>query len=79
MNNYQRESNRTIHTKLRSQGKNIMVAITLGKNGVDVDFNIVSSVFDKRESNVVNWINKGYLTHINKEKALQAKVLSMFQ
>ena len=56
-----------------------MVAITLGKNGIDVDFNIVSSVFDKRESNVVNWINKGYLTHINKEKALQAKVLSMFQ
>ena len=56
-----------------------MVAITLGKNGVDVDFNIVSSVFGKRESNVVNWINKGCLTYINKEKALQAKVLSMFQ
>lgn len=69
-NNYQREGNRTILTELRSQGKNIMVAITLGKNGVDVDFNIVSSVFGKRESNVVDWINKGYLTYINKEKAL---------
>lgn len=68
--NYQREGNRTILTELRSQGKNIMVAITLGKNGVDVDFNIVSSVFGKRESNVVDWINKGYLTYINKEKAL---------
>lgn len=69
-NNYRREGNRTILTGLRSQGKNIMVAITLGKNGVDVDFNIVSSVFGKRESNVVDWINKGYLTYINKEKAL---------
>ena len=69
-NNYQREGNRTILTELRSQGKNIMVAITLGKNGVDIDFNIVSSVFGKRESNVVDWINKGYLTYINKEKAL---------
>lgn len=69
-NNYRREGNRTILTELRSQGKNIMVAITLGKNGVDVDFNIVSSVFGKRESNVVDWINKGYLTYINKEKAL---------
>ena len=69
-NNYQREGNRTILTELRSQGKNIMVAITLGKNGVDVNFNIVSSVFGKRESNVVDWINKGYLTYINKEKAL---------
>ncbi len=69
-NNYQREGNRTILTELRSQGKNIMVAITLGKNGVDVDFNIVSSVFGKRESNFVDWINKGYLTYINKEKAL---------
>lgn len=70
LNNYQREGNRTILTELRSQGKNIMVAITLGKNGVDVDFNIVSSVFGKRESNVVDWINKGYLTYIHKEKAL---------
>ena len=69
-NNYRREGNRTILTELRSQGENIMVAITLGKNGVDVDFNIVSSVFGKRESNVVDWINKGYLTYINKEKAL---------
>ena len=69
-NNYRREGNRTILTELRSQGKNIMVAITLGKNGVDVDFNIVSSVFGKRESDVVDWINKGYLTYINKEKAL---------
>ena len=50
--------------------KNIIVAVTLGKNGVDVDFNIVSSVFGKGNSKVVSWINKSYLTFVNKEKAL---------
>lgn len=68
--NYQREGNRTILTELRSQEKNIMVAVTLGKNGVDVDFNIVSSVFGKGSSNVVDWISKGYLAYVDKEKAL---------
>lgn len=69
-NNYQREGNRTILTELRSQGKNIMVAVTLGKGSVDIDFNVVSSVFGKGESNIVDWINKGHLTYANKEKAL---------
>ena len=68
--NYKKEGNRTILTELRSQGRNIMVAITLGKNGVDVDFNIVSSVFGKGQSNIIDWINKGYLVYVNKEKAL---------
>ena len=68
--NYQREGNRTILTELRSQEKNIMVAVTLGKNGVDVDFNTVSSVFGKGSSNVVDWISKGYLAYVDKEKAL---------
>ena len=67
---YKKEGNRTILTELRSQGRNIMVAITLGKNGVDVDFNIVSSVFGKGQSNIIDWINKGYLVYVNKEKAL---------
>ena len=69
-NNYQREGNRTILTELRSQGKNIMVAVTLGKDGVDVDFNIVSSVFGKGSTNIVDWISKGYLAYVDKEKAL---------
>ena len=75
-NNYQRKGNRTILTELRSQGKNIMVAVTLGKNGVDVDFNIVSSVFGKGSSNIVDWINKGYITYVDKEKALHYLYLS---
>lgn len=68
--NYGREGNRTILTELRSQERNIMVAVTLEKNSVDVDFNIVSSVFGKGASNIVDWINNGYLTYVNKEKAL---------
>ncbi|MDY2622932.1 MAG: LPD1 domain-containing protein [Alloprevotella sp.] len=68
--NYQLEGNRTVLTELQSKGKNIMVAVTLGKDGVDVDFNIVSSVFGKGEDNIVDWLNKGYARYINKEKAL---------
>ena len=68
--NYQLEGNRTVLTELQSKGKNIMVAVTLGKDGVDVDFNIVSSVFGKGEDHIVDWLNKGYARYINKEKAL---------
>lgn len=68
--NYQLDGNRTVLTELQSKGKNIMVAVTLGKDGVDVDFNIVSSVFGKGENNIVDWLNKGYARYINKEKAL---------
>ena len=68
--NYQLEGNRTVLTELQSKGENIMVAVTLGKDGVDVDFNIVSSVFGKGEDNIVDWLNKGYARYINKEKAL---------
>ena len=47
-----------------------MVAVTLGKDGVDVDFNIISSIFGKGENNIVDWLDKGYARYINKEKAL---------
>ena len=68
--NYQLDGNRTILTELQSKGKNIMVAVTLGKDGVDVDFNIISSIFGKGENNIVDWLNKGYARYINKAKAL---------
>ena len=47
-----------------------MVAISLGKGKEDIDFNIISSVFGKGYNKVVDWLNKGYATYINKEKAL---------
>ncbi len=34
-------------------------------------FNIISSIFGKAESSVVNWIKKGYATYLNKEKTLE--------
>lgn len=69
-NNYQKNGNRSILTELQIGDKHILVSVTVGKTGVDADFNIVSSVFGKGSNNVVDWINKGYATFINKEKAL---------
>ena len=73
--NHRSGSNRAILTELRTVDGNILVTIEVGKGG-DVDFNIVSSVFGKRGNSVVNWINKGYATYIDKEKALSYLHLS---
>ena len=73
--NHRSESNRAILTELRTVDGNILVTIEVGKGG-DIDFNIVSSVFGKRGNSVVNWINKGYATYIDKEKALNYLHLS---
>ena len=69
-NNYQKEGNRSILTELQIGDKHILASITVGKAGVDADFNIVSSVFGKGNNNIVDWINKGYATYINIEKTL---------
>ncbi len=68
-NNYGEDGNRSILTEMKAGEKNILVSITVGK-GNDVDFNLVSSVFGKGKSNVVDWINKGYATYFNKKKTL---------
>lgn len=74
-NNIGRKGNRSVLTELRTENGNFLVTIDLGK-GEDVDFDIVSSVFGKNDSSVVNWINKGYATYIDKEKALNYLHLS---
>ena len=68
--NYGKEGNRSILTELRTKNGNFLVTIDLGKGNNDIDFNIVSSVFGKGEDNVVDWINRGLATYIDKEKAL---------
>ena len=68
--NIGREGNRSILTELRTEQGNFLVTVDLGKGLEDIDFNIISSVFGKRDNNVVDWINKGYARYINKEKAL---------
>ena len=67
--NYQRDGNRSILTELRTQQGNFLVSVNIGKDA-DVDFNIVRSVFGKGDERVVDWINNGLATYINKEKAL---------
>ncbi|MDY5632548.1 MAG: helicase-related protein [Bacteroidaceae bacterium] len=70
-NNYERVGNRSILTELNTTNGNFLVTIDMGKGGEDVDFNIVSSVFGKDGGNVVDWIERGLATYINKEKALR--------
>ena len=69
-NNYNKEGNRSILTELQTQQGNILVGIEIGKEGVDIDFNIVKTVFGKGDNKVIDWIEKGLATYINKEKAL---------
>lgn len=68
-NNYQKDGNRSILTELKTEQGHFLVTLDLGK-AKDIDFNIVSSVFGKRGENIVNWLNSGFATDINKQKAL---------
>ena len=69
-NNYGVSGNRSILTELKTTDGNFLVTIDLGTGKDDIDFNIVSTVFGKDEEKIVNWINNGFATYINKEKAL---------
>ena len=68
-NNYGNERNRAVLTELITSQGNILVSLEWGK-GSDAEINIVTSVFGKGKSNIVDWINNGFATYINKEKAL---------
>ena len=48
----------------------MLVSLTVGKGGHDVDFNIITSVYGKDSENVVRWVKDGKLLYANKEKAL---------
>lgn len=58
-----------ILTELPLNGKNVLVSIGVGK-GVDVDFNIVTSVYGKKDDSIIRWINSGNLLYVDREKAL---------
>lgn len=74
-NNTDRPGNRSVLTELKTENGNILVTLDLGK-GIDADFDIVSSVFGKSGNSVVHWLNKGFATYIDKEKALNYLHLS---
>ena len=73
--NYKKTDNRSILTELKTKNGNFLVSLTIGK-GIDVDFNIIASAFGKANDSIVKWINKGFATYINKEKALNYLYLS---
>lgn len=74
-NNYGTSDNRSILTELRTADGNFLVTLTLGR-GIDIDFNIVTSLFGKGDNKIINWFNSGYATYIDKEKALNYLYLS---
>lgn len=59
-----------ILTELRVGDNNILVALSVGKGGHDIDFNIISSVYDKRGDSVARWVNDGKMLWVDKKKAL---------
>lgn len=59
-----------ILTELRIGDNNVLAALSVGKGGHDVDFNIISSVYDKREDSVARWVNDGKMLWVDKKKAL---------
>lgn len=59
-----------ILTEIRVNGNNILVALSIGKGGHDIDFNVVSSIYDKQEDSIKRWEESGKLLYVNKEKVL---------
>ncbi len=59
-----------ILTELLIGDNNVLATLSVGRGGHDVDFNIISSVYDKRGDSVVRWVNDGKLLYVDKEKAL---------
>jgi len=67
--NYRKPGNRSILTELKTADGNFLVSVDVGA-GSDIDFDIVKTIFGKDGDGILNWINKGYLTVVDKEKAL---------
>ncbi len=59
-----------ILTELLIEDNNVLATLSVGRGGHDVDFNIISLVYDKRGDSVVRWVNDGKLLYVDKEKAL---------
>ncbi len=61
-------------TELQKDGKNFIVAIRAmeqhRKGGVVLEVNQITSLYPKEEKGIVNWINTGRISNVDKEKAL---------
>ena len=65
------DGSHAILTELKTEGGNILVTLEVGKGGADIDFNLLTSTYGKSHGKVVQWLNSGKATYINKEKALE--------
>lgn len=66
-----RDGSHAILTELKTEEGNILVTLEVGKGGADIDFNLLTSTYGKSNGKVVQWLNSGKATYINKEKALE--------
>lgn len=66
-----RDGSHAILTELKTDEGNILVTLEVGKGGADIDFNLLTSTYGKSHGKVVQWLNSGKATYINKEKALE--------
>ena len=61
-------------TELKKDDKNFIVAIRAvekhRKGGVILEVNEITSLYPKNEKGIVNWINTGRISNVDKEKAL---------
>ena len=66
-----RDGSHAILTELKTEEGNILVTLEVGKGGADIDFNLLTSTYGKSHGKVLQWLNSGKATYINKEKALE--------
>ena len=59
-----------ILTVLKIRGNNVLVSISPSADVNDVDFNIISSIYDKKAKGILYWINEHKGLYYDKEKAL---------
>ena len=67
--NYNNDVTRSILTELHTEQGNVLAAVSVGK-GMDIDVNIIRSVFGKGEENLFDWLKRGMATYINEKKTL---------
>lgn len=60
------DGSRAILTELKSENGNILAAVSVGHENVEV--NIVRSAYGKANDKVINWLTKGKATYINDKK-----------
>ncbi|MEI6207112.1 MAG: hypothetical protein WCP20_10035 [Desulfuromonadales bacterium] len=59
---------KTLLLQFRHKGKPVMAAIDLNVEGGNINVNKITSVYERNEIEYVNWVNKGRLDSLDKQK-----------